>query len=67
LAAGSYYIPATFAAPPVLTGQIAEERVKELTTAINWHDDLKQAEAESQKTGKLIFWIHILGHIDGAT
>jgi hypothetical protein len=60
-------VPPAISARPVLTGEVAEERVKELTTAIDWQDNLREAEAQAQKSGKLIFWMHMLGHIDGAT
>ena len=67
LVAGSFYLQPCYSARPVLTGEVAEERVKQLSTEIPWHDSLKDAEADAQKSGKLIFWMHMLGHIDGAT
>ena len=65
--AASCWLQPSYSAQPVLTGNIAEERVQQLSTQIDWFSNLHEAEAESQKTGKLIFWLHILGHIDGAT
>jgi len=56
-----------FTAQPVLTGEICDSRVHQLTTQIQWYDNLHKAESEAQKEGKLIFWMHMLGHIDGAT
>jgi hypothetical protein len=34
---------------------------------INWYTSLDQARAEAKKEGKLVFWLHMLGTIDGAT
>jgi hypothetical protein len=56
-----------FSAKPVLTGEICDTRVHQLTTQIEWYDNLHKAESEAQKQGKLVFWMHMLGHIDGAT
>jgi hypothetical protein len=41
--------------------------VHALTSDIDWYKNLNKAEDEAQKSGKLIFWLHILGKIDGAT
>lgn len=54
-------------AEKVLAGQVATERVHSLTTEIDWQTNLKKAEEQAGKEGKLIFWLHILGHLDGAT
>jgi hypothetical protein len=34
---------------------------------INWYTSLEDAKAEAKKEGKLVFWLHMLGTIDGAT
>jgi hypothetical protein len=34
---------------------------------MQWHTSLEEAQAEAKKTGKLVFWIHMLGTMDGAT
>jgi hypothetical protein len=34
---------------------------------IVWQTSLEQAQAEARKQGKLVFWMHMLGTIDGAT
>jgi hypothetical protein len=51
----------------VLQGAVCSERVHELTSNINWYNDLAAAEAQARQDGKLIFWMHMLGKIDGAT
>jgi hypothetical protein len=54
-------------AEKVLEGQVCTERVHALTNDIDWQKNLKKAEEMASQQGKLIFWLHILGHIDGAT
>jgi hypothetical protein len=56
-----------YSARPVLTGEVCDTRVHMLTSQIEWYDNLHKAESEAQKDGKLVFWMHMLGHIDGAT
>ena len=52
---------------PMLSGTVSEERVHALTTEIDWYHNLHKAEDEARKEGKLVFWMHMLGHIDGCT
>lgn len=59
-------IPQVFAVP-LIKGDEASYRVRELSTGINWYTSLPQALQEGARTGKLVVWIHMLGKIDGAT
>jgi hypothetical protein len=34
---------------------------------IRWYTSLEDAETEAKKEGKLVFWLHMLGTIDGST
>ena len=34
---------------------------------INWHQSLDEAKQSAVKEKKLIFWVHMLGTMDGAT
>lgn len=38
-----------------------------LTRAMPWYTNLDQAKDAARKSGRLIFWMHMLGTIDGAT
>ena len=67
LLATSVYVQPCLSARPVLTGEVCDVRVHQLTSQIQWLDNLHKAESEAQKSGKLVFWMHMLGHIDGAT
>ena len=59
--------PRAFCAPQLMQGCVAEEHTRELTTQINWFTNLKKAEEEAQAQNKMIFWMHMVGHIEGAT
>lgn len=52
---------------PMIKGDEASYRVRELATGINWYTNLPMALQEGARTGKLVVWIHMLGKIDGAT
>ncbi len=67
LAACILTVPPVQARPRILTGQVSQERVYDLTSKIHWHDSLSQAESVARQQGKLVFWIHMLGSLDGAT
>ncbi|MBS1992844.1 MAG: hypothetical protein JSS86_16980 [Cyanobacteria bacterium SZAS LIN-2] len=51
----------------IVPGDEALERVQQLTTEINWNHNLAQAEAQARKQGKMIFWVQMLGDLNGAT
>jgi hypothetical protein len=51
----------------VLSGSVCSERVHELTTAMPWFTDLHKAEDQARAQNKLVFWLHMVGKIDGAT
>jgi hypothetical protein len=54
-------------AETVYQGSVCSSRVDTLTTQIDWYTDLKKAEKDAQEQNKLVFWMHMLGKIDGAT
>ena len=61
------WVPPGALAQRVVPGEVARERVERLTTDIQWHNRLQDALAEAQREGKLVFWVQMLGQIDGAT
>jgi hypothetical protein len=54
-------------AEKVLEGQVCSQRVHALTSDIDWYKSLNKAEDTAREQGKLVFWVHMLGKIDGAT
>lgn len=66
LCASVLLAPASFA-EKVLSGQVCSEQVEKLSNQINWYKNLSKAESAAQEQNKLIFWIHMVGKIDGAT
>jgi hypothetical protein len=55
------------AAPKFVPGYEAHTRASKLTSEIHWYQNLPSAEAEARRQGKLVFWMHMLGHLDGTT
>jgi hypothetical protein len=54
-------------APKGVDGQTNEAATQWLVTQIPWHKSLDEAEVAAKQQGKLVFWMHMLGQIDGAT
>jgi hypothetical protein len=50
----------------VVSGQTTHLGIQKLNT-VSWYSSLAQAQAEALRSGKMIFWLHILGQVDGAT
>ena len=65
--AAALSMPSGWAGPRVLSGEVVQDRVVGLTTAIPWCHSLSQAQSVARQEGKMIFWVHMLGKIDGAT
>jgi len=55
------------AGPKVLTGNVTQQRVSQLTNEIHWFKNLSEAKSAAYQQGKMVFWVHMLGQIDGAT
>jgi hypothetical protein len=48
-------------------GQDVKRDVATLTTAISWKTSLSDAKELARKEGKMVFWMHMLGDLNGAT
>jgi hypothetical protein len=51
----------------VLMSEDARRNAHVVNKGIKWHTSLEEAQAQAKKEGKMIFWMHMLGTIDGAT
>jgi hypothetical protein len=60
-------IPIAANAETVYQGSVCSSRVNTLTNQIDWQTNLKDAENLAREQNKLVFWMHMLGKIDGAT
>ena len=58
---------AGLSAKAVLSGEICSANVQKLTSEMTWYKSLSKAEADAEREGKLIVWVHMLGKIDGST
>ena len=48
-------------------GQDVKRDVATLTTAISWKTSLTEAKELARKEGRMVFWMHMLGDLNGAT
>ncbi len=51
----------------VVPGSEARRENFQVSKRLGWLTDIEMARAEAAKTGKLVFWVHMLGSIDGKT
>jgi len=50
-----------------ISGEDARRQVHLLSHEINWYTSLAEAKKAARAQNRLIFWVHMLGHIDGKT
>jgi len=55
------------AGPMMVMGPEAERREQTLVTAVKWNTSLDEALAQARAENKPVFWVHMLGQIDGPT
>ena len=48
-------------------GPDVKKDVALLTTAISWKSSLVEAKEAARKEGRMVFWMHMLGDLNGAT
>jgi hypothetical protein len=64
----SIFLCGSIASPADLVmGDQNFRNVTNLTSQMRWYDGLAQAEWEAKRDGKLVFWLHMLGNLSGAT
>lgn len=60
--------PLSDAAPlRMVSGEEALQRVRTLTTEIPWYTSLSKAQTIARQQDKPIFWVHMLGPLNGLT
>lgn len=60
-------IPCSAARMMIVPGEQAQQQTAKLTQDIHWFKNLNAAQSEARKEGKMVFWMHMLGQIDGTT
>ena len=50
-----------------MNGAVCQERVTRLTGEISWLSDLEAAKEKARESKKLIFWVNMLGKLEGDT
>lgn len=51
----------------LLSGSENANRTNKLTSEINWHRSVGQAETTAAQQGKMILWVNLLGTMSGGT
>lgn len=51
----------------MVSGSEAFDRVRKLTTEIPWYTSLERAQQIAREQDKPIFWVHMLGPLNGMT
>jgi hypothetical protein len=67
LLAAAYALPASCEPLTVLPSDVAGKQAYVTNKDINWYTALDDARAQAKHEGKLVFWLHMLGSINGAT
>jgi hypothetical protein len=49
----------------VVPSGVVERRVEKLQDELHWSTSLDEAKADAKRQNKPIFWIHLLGDLDG--
>ncbi len=60
-------VPGASAKNPMVSGQDARLRAQKLNETIEWNQNFEKVKLEAQRTNKPIFWMHMLGSINGHT
>lgn len=63
----SFILPAYADKITVVPAHEAHKENFQVKTRLGWHTSLDAARQEAARAGKLVFWVHMLGTIDGKT
>lgn len=61
------FVPAQSRQPAYLGGQTAHDRITAMASELHWNQSLGQVEQSAREQGKMVFWVHMLGSMTGAT
>jgi hypothetical protein len=61
------HTPAEAQMKRLVGGVEANRRVEKLTSDIQWEKSLERAKHRARSEGKLIFWVHMRGTLEGKT
>ena len=50
---------------PLVPPAVVEKKIARLTEQVHWHSSLDEAKELARKENKPIFWLHVLGDLDG--
>jgi hypothetical protein len=67
LATAIFCVPTLAQPVTVVTSDQASKSAFVVNKGINWYNQLDGAKQAARQQRKLVFWVHMLGSIDGAT
>jgi hypothetical protein len=51
----------------LLMGDQVKQSVNKVNSELKWNTSLEQCKWQAKKEGKLVFWLHMLGSLNGYT
>lgn len=51
----------------LMPGDVAKENIQKVTSEIRWNTNLNSALAQAHRQNKMVFWVHLVGNLSGAT
>jgi len=51
----------------LLMGDQVKQSVKKVSSELKWNNSIEQCKWQARKEGKLVFWLHMLGSLNGYT
>jgi hypothetical protein len=51
----------------LLMGDQVKQSVNKVNSELKWNNSLDQCKWQAKKEGKLVFWLHMLGSLNGYT
>lgn len=51
----------------LMPGDVAKENIQKVTSEIRWNTNLNSALGQAHRQNKMVFWVHLVGNLSGAT
>ena len=51
----------------LIPGNVAAQNINRVNANVRWHSNYNAALDEARRTNKMVFWVHLVGDMEGAT
>ncbi|MBX9692714.1 MAG: hypothetical protein K2Z81_10045 [Cyanobacteria bacterium] len=51
----------------LIPGYVAKDNINKVNSGLNWNTNLNHALDQARAQGKMVFWVHLVGKMEGAT